>query len=403
MDPLDLLLIGLLQQYPAMPSPPMARVTPVFALDDCWPQDYSVHRINGTDITDERRLPYVFLEGEVILGASGVSGRDLDDAIVFQHSAELIVNATFTGDDHLAVGVEAGRAGDFSFVEDITFEGQLEFLSDTDDGAFELSELSYEWPLGDRTHLYISATGDNMEDFNPVVGDDALSEFGTENPIHAVMEDYGVQLTHEVIDILDLSLGYFTDEASDPEIGVFKGNYSAFAQLGFEPSDAVSLGLTYIYTNNESSLATETGSRRSQLDLDRPVIGHSYGFSATFAPSDRVAVGGWVGTTKARVLDLGDADIWNYALTVGFPDLGQEGNLLGFVFGQEPRLTGTSGFTVDDLTRDPDTSFHIEAFYRHQLSDRLSITPGLIWITAPDHNRANPDIGLFTVKTTFEF
>ena len=77
--------------------------------------------------------------------------------------------------------------------------------------------------------------------------------------------------------------------------------------------------------------------------------------------------------------------------------------MLGFVVGQEPRLTGTSGFTVEDLTRDPDTSFHIEAFYRHQLGDRLSITPGLIWITAPDHDRSNPDIGLFTVKTTFEF
>ena len=264
-----------------------------------------------SDITDTQGLPYVFLEGEVILGASGVSGRDLEDAIVFQHSAELIVNVTFTGDDHLAVGLEAGRAGDFSFVEDITFEGQLEFVSDTDDGAFELSELSYEWPLGDRTSFYISATGDDMEDFNPVVGDDALSEFGTENPIHAFMEDYGFQLTHEVIDDLDLSLGYFTDEASDPEIGLFKGNYSAFAQLGVEPSDKVSLGLTYIYTNNESSLATETGSRRSQLDLDRPVIGNSYSLSVAFAPSDRVALGGWIGTTKARVLDLGDAAIWN--------------------------------------------------------------------------------------------
>lgn len=432
MDPLDLLLIGLLQQSPVVSSPSMARVTSVFALEHCWNKDCPFQSINTAsyslmsvvdvhqydwnewasrnelddheeDVVTGRGVPYVFLEGEVILSASGVSGYDLDDGIVFQHSAELIVNTTFTGEDLLTVGLESGQAGDFSFVEEMTFEGQLEFLTDTEDGAFELSELSYELPLGDRTSLYISTTGDDMEDFNPVVGDDALSEFGTEIPIHALMEDYGVQLTHEVLDDLELSLGYFTDEASDPEIGLFKGNYSAFAQLGFEPSDAVSLGLTYIYTNNESSLATETGSTRSQLDLDRPVIGNSYGFSAAFTPSDRVAFGGWVGTTKARVLDLGDADIWNYALTLAFPDLGQEGNVLGFVFGQEPRLTGTSGFTVDDVTRDPDTSFHIEAFYRHQLSDRLSITPGLIWITAPDHDRTNPDIGLFTVKTTFEF
>lgn len=350
-----------------------------------------------------KSFPIVFLEGEVIFGVSGVSGQALGDSPVFQHSAELILNVTFEGDDLLVVGLESGQAEDFSFFEDVTFEGQLEFLSDTDEGVFELSDLSYELPLGDRTSLYISTTGDDIEDFNPVVGDDALSEFGTENPIHSLTEDYGVQVTHEVLDDLELSLGYFTDEGSDPEIGLFKGNYSAFAQLGFEPSDEVSLGLTYIYTNNESSLATETGSTRSQLDLDRPVIGNSYGVSAAYELSDRIALGGWVGATKARVLDLGDADIWNYALTLAFSDLGQEGNVLGFVFGQEPRLTNTSGFTVDDLTSDPDTSFHVEAFYRHQVNDHLSITPGVIWITAPDHDRSNPDIGVFSVRTTFEF
>lgn len=37
------------------------------------------------------------------------------------------------------------------------------------------------------------------------------------------------------------------------------------------------------------------------------------------------------------------------------------------------------------------------------LSDHLAITPGLIWITAPNHDQDNPDIFVLKVQTTFEF
>ncbi|MEO1509143.1 MAG: carbohydrate porin, partial [Cyanobacteria bacterium J06633_23] len=37
------------------------------------------------------------------------------------------------------------------------------------------------------------------------------------------------------------------------------------------------------------------------------------------------------------------------------------------------------------------------------LNEYLSITPGFIWLTAPDHNNNNDDIVLFTVRTAFEF
>ncbi|MEL7316286.1 MAG: carbohydrate porin, partial [Cyanobacteria bacterium J06559_3] len=135
----------------------------------------------------------------------------------------------------------------------------------------------------------------------------------------------------------------------------------------------------------------------------RPVVGNSYGIAGSWAPSEAFAVGGWVGYTNARVLNLGDAYVLNYALTLAFPDLGQEDNLLGIILGQEPRLIGTSGFTIDGRREDPDTSFHIEAFYSHQVNEYLSITPGIIWLTAPDHNADNADIVLFTVRTAFEF
>ncbi|MEL6232271.1 MAG: iron uptake porin [Cyanobacteria bacterium J06627_3] len=359
-----------------------------------------------TDLQEEQVSPVITLSGEAIFGVSDVAGNDINENSRFDRSIELVLEASFTGDDQLEIGIEAGSAGEFSFNDEITAEGQLSFLTDTEDN-FELSELSYEFPIGDDGSIYISTTGDDLDDFNPFLEDSligSISEFGSENPIHSLVEDVGIQINYEPIDDVEIGIGYFADSASDSSTGLFNRNNSAFLQVGYEPSDDLLLGFTYVHTNNDSSLETDTGSFRSQVDVEQPVIGNSYGLAGNWAPNDWLAVGGWVGYTNARVIDEGDAYILNYALTLAFPDLGKEDNLLGFIIGQEPKLVGTSdGFTIDDRRSDPDTSFHIEGFYTHRLNEYLSITPGFIWLTAPDHNNNNDDIVLFTVRTAFEF
>ncbi len=358
-----------------------------------------------SNLEEEQVSPVITLSGEAIFGISDVAGNDISDSSRFDRSIELILGVTFTGEDQLEIGIEAGNAGEFSFNDEITAEGQLSFLTDTDDNV-EMSELSYEFPIGDDGTVYLSTTGDDLDDFNPLLEDDltgAISEFGSENPIHSLVEDVGIQINYEPIEGLDIGIGYFADSASDASTGLFDRNNSAFIQVGYEPSDELLLGFTYVYTNNDSSLETDTGSFRSQLDLEQPVIGNSYGLAGNWSPNEWLAIGGWVGYTNARVIDEGNAYLLNYALTLAFPDLGGEDNLLGIILGQEPKLMDTSGFSIDDRQRDPDTSFHIEAFYTHQLNDYLSITPGFVWLTAPDHNNDNDDIVLFTVRTAFEF
>ncbi|NEQ51733.1 MAG: carbohydrate porin [Leptolyngbya sp. SIO3F4] len=361
------------------------------------------HRV--TNLQEEQVSPVITFSGEAIFGLSDAAGKDIKEGTRFDRSLELILSATFTGEDYLEIGFEAGNAGEFSFNDEITAEGQLSFLTDTSDNV-ELSELSYEFPIGENGTVYISSTGDDLNDFNPLLEDNltgAISEFGSENPIHSLIEDVGVQFNYELTDDLDIGVGYFTENANSSSDGLFNGNLSAFTQIGYEPSDNFLLGFTYVYTENDSNLETDTGSFRSQVDLDQPVIGNSYGVSGSWAANEGLRVGGWAGYTNARVIGEGDAYILNYALTIAFPGLGGEDNLLGIIVGQEPKLMGTSGFTIDDRRSDPDTSFHIEGFYTHQLNDYLSITPGFVWLTAPDHNNENNDIVLFTVRTAFEF
>ena len=347
--------------------------------------------------------PTAVLEGKGILGVSGLWGGNLNESAVFQ-AIELLLNVSFTGTDRLQVGIESGNGAEFSSNE-LTFEGRLSFPIETDSSHFELSELSYEFPIGDRASVYISASGSDLSDFNPFLGnssDGAISEFGTENPINHLVNDVGLQLNYNLTDELSVSLGYFSDPAAG-EAGLFAGNQSAFVQLGFEPNDRLLLGFTYIHTDSDFSLETKTGSLRSQINLERPVVGNSYGISASFTPSSQFAIGGWIGLTQATVIHLGNADVWNYALTLTFPNLGREDGLLGVVIGQEPRLASTSGFTIDQRSSDPGISLHIEVFYRYPLSDHILVTPGLIWITAPNHDPSNPDILVVTVRTTFEF
>ena len=52
---------------------------------------------------------------------------------------------------------------------------------------------------------------------------------------------------------------------------------------------------------------------------------------------------------------------------------------------------------------DPDTAYHLEAFYRWQLTDNIAITPGLFTIFNPEHNSENDSILVGTIRTTWEF
>jgi hypothetical protein len=216
-----------------------------------------------------------------------------------------------------------------------------------------------------------------------------------------------------------LSLGYLASNANEPSSknGLADGPYGALAQLTFKPSDRISVGLTYINAYNQS---LGTGSNRANFNVASPLNGgitdlvdevpfssNSYGVQASIGLSEKFVLGGWAGYTNARSLattagfpDRGTVDVWNWAVTLGLPDLGKKGNLAGIIVGMEPKVTSSS---IDGLGKDKDTSFHLEAFYQYKVSDNISITPGVIWLTAPDHNNDNKDVVIGALRTTFSF
>jgi carbohydrate-selective porin OprB len=72
--------------------------------------------------------------------------------------------------------------------------------------------------------------------------------------------------------------------------------------------------------------------------------------------------------------------------------------LLGFMAGAEPYLGNPRGVGATN-----DIPLHFEGFYKYQLTDNISITPGVIWVVNPGQNDANDDVVIGTLRTTFTF
>ena len=378
------------------------------------------------------------LIGEVVFGVAGIvagqnaDGDDLDDSTVLVDRARLEFNTSFTGEDLLFTRLATGNFAGFSTVTG-TSEGELAFTQD-ENNDIGLEVLLYAFPLTEQTEVVIGASGTAFDDFASTVnfldgdgGSAALSAFGTRNPIYYLGDGAGLGIRQQFGDRLELSLGYLAGQANDPASGsgLFNGPYSALAQLVIKPSDRFNIGLTYINSYNADD--TGTGSGRvsfARFDddffdelqipaVDVPTASNSYGVELSWQLSDRFVLGGWVGYTNTSLLstagglfDRGDLEVWNYAVTLAFPDLGKEGNLLGFVVGMEPKVTNSTINSINpdiDVNEDDDTSLHIEGFYQFQVTDNIAITPGAIWITAPEFNNDNDDIVIGTIRTTFTF
>lgn len=377
------------------------------------------------------------LNGEVIFALTGIArgddaeGRKADETTAFGSRVRLNFDTSFSGKDLLRTRLQVLNLGAFSTNNTKTAEGELRFNV----GPFgqannivALDALLYQFPLGKNTTVILEANAGAADDFvntvNPYFDGDgsygALSNFGTRNPVYYLLGGTGLALRHQFGEKLELSLGYLAGNPANPTQGngLFNGSYGGLAQLTFKPSDSMALGLTYV---NSYNLITNTGSNASNfparlgsfgLDSDStlPVSSNSYGAQASWRLNRGFAIGGWAGYTNQRILSnlatptgsvqRGDQKIWNWAVTLAFPDLLKEGNVAGILVGMEPRVASSTNRT---LPEDKDTSLHVEGFYQFKLSDNISITPGLIWLTAPDHNKNNSDLVIGVVRTTFTF
>ena len=366
------------------------------------------------------------LNGEVIFALSDIFGgedvvtpdgeeSEVDGNTVFQDRVRLNFDTSFTGEDLLRTRLEAENVQDFESLGDITREGQLGF-DGSNENDIEIDELYYQFPIGNAAEITVAGADTEVDDLvstvlNPALassGNGAVSRFGRFNPIYRIgAQGAGASFTFGPEAPISLSGGYLAGDPSDPgrDSGVGNGSYSAFGQVTFKPSERFQIAATYVNSYSEG-FNYDAGSIGSQVEVNGsdgtvPVVGNSYGVEASFGLTDNIILSGWGGYTDAIVLERGDATVWNYAGTLAIQDFGTEGSTLAFVVGQEPKLTEAD--STLGLEEDEDTGLHVEGLYKWQVTDNISVTPGVIWLTAPGHNNDNDDVVVGTVRTTFSF
>ena len=164
------------------------------------------------------------------------------------------------------------------------------------------------------------------------------------------------------------------------------------------------MGITYV--NSANNIDTGTGSNLGNdpfQGASDQVKDHSWGLETAIALGPQVTLGGRLGLMDATARDLVDtpsATLWTWSILLGFTDIGSDDSLLGVVIGQPPKLTRNA---LGRQFVDPATSLHLEMFYRWQANEFLSLTPGVIVVTNPDHDTSNSDLAVVTLRTVFRF
>jgi len=365
------------------------------------------------------------LKGEVIFALTDAFGDTVGDNnnTVFQNRIRLDLQTSFTGKDMLHTRLASGNATPFDLGNAVNSgEGTQTFnLFDTGNDIV-LDWLAYYFPVGENLKLYVAAVGGIHSDYADTVnpyfedfdgGNGALSTFATESPIYRIGGGGGAAVTFNFaksgapIIPASLTLSYLGSEAADPAngSGLFNGNYAALGQLNFNVGNRLSLAATYVHGyHGAGSVLFDAGGVTSAIvgtsqanTLASASSSNSYGIAAALKPSDKLSISGFVSYHDVTVIGANDDfEAWSYGLGIALPDLGQKGNVLGIFAGAQPYSLGRGANSND-------VPYHIEGFYKHRVNDNISITPGVIWQTAPGQSEDNDDAIIGTLRTTFTF
>ncbi len=369
----------------------------------------------------------------------------LDSKATFSDRVRLTLNSSFTGTDQLQTRLNAGNivnngsagapgAGAGTATGTGTSMTRLGYDTSGGTNSITIDKLNYAFNLSKAIRVKIDATGaelnENVNVFNPDFrssGSGSLSRYGRFSPIYRQAND-GAGITVNVTpnDKLALSGAYFAtgrdNNANDPSPGkgLFAGNNTIFGQLALKPTKAINLGLTYAhsYQNNAFNLFGSTGSAVANNPFS--IIGvtataieaNHYGVQVSLQPSAKITLGGSAGYTTASTLKASSSastETRYWATTLGIKDFLKEGNTLGLIFGQSPKISeatvsGKSVLsTLKTTGRESSNSYHAEGLYKIKLSDNILVTPGVLVIFNPENNDKNSTEYVGTLRTTFTF
>jgi BMFP domain-containing protein YqiC len=255
-------------------------------------------------------------------------------------------------------------------------------------------------------------------------GTGPLSFFAQRNPILNIgFGQAGIAFDWQFAKRASLQALYGSLNAESPgkNSGLFNGKTTAGAQLLVTPTDNFDVSLYYVNSYSpDGCISFVAGDNcltavNNNTNQRSPIQTNAVGATINWQLSPKFALGAWGGYTKSNIPGRsGNVETTNWMVFLNFPDLLKKGNVGGIYIGQPPKISNSTlpiGDNVPDIINtglgraggQPGSTLHLEAFYRYQLTDNVSITPGIIHIMEPGHTPNSDPITIGILRTTFLF
>lgn len=379
------------------------------------------------------------LNAQLILALSDtwgdrVGGNSDDSQPFLADRTRLNFETSFNGRDLLRVRLQFGNflnANNESQIALATGTGMTRLNFDTDFGNLvTIPHVRYFFPVSDSVAFVVGPTGIGYTDITdtitpPTVADDGLgipSLFGEYSPFYRRGGGGGAvnwNITKDVV----LTVGYLAGNPQFPDQknGLFNGGYNAMAQLAFYGKwGGIGAGFSQTYSpGGQVGLMGGTGSflANSPFGNNIATTGDLVNLSGFVRVTPNFNIHAWGGYMWANAENSGfsqlsngrggtdlffvgegdSANIWYAAVGLTFPDIGGKGYMPGVLVGIPPKVSNS------DVLQEQSTAYHVEAFYRLQLTDKIAITPGFWVIFNPENNSNNDTQYVGVLRTTFNF
>ncbi len=361
------------------------------------------------------------LRGETSFMIGGVdnwrsSATTRAQSTTFNYDLRLSFDTSFSGKDLLRTRL---RSGNFS-ADPFGSSGNAFKLDKAEDGdgTVFIDRLFYSFPVGNEVKLTVGALVRNTEmlSFIPSAYKSSILDFfqlagatGTYNKATGAGAGFSwKQKAKKGNPFATFDLNWVSEDGGAGEgfarsdIGAFteQGAQNILAQLGVKGQNW-GTALAYRYGSWNARLRDpNTGSGPRTLDRGQgsnsvSLAGYWQPLKSSWVPSISAGFSytSYSNPVQSATLGTGEGNgnIWSWMTGLKWDNVFMKGNSAGFALGMPLYVEGASGMMY-------------EVFYKYKVSDNISITPSLFWISNSynDRNNGSSSFG-GVIQTTFKF
>jgi hypothetical protein len=343
------------------------------------------------------------LNGEVNFVLGGVPGYESRgtkaDGTAFNYDVRLNFDTSFTGRDLLRTRLRAGNFSELPFGSSSSLF-KLDKAETTGD-TVELDRIYYQFPVGDDFTVTVGPKVRNTEmAWVPSAYRSEILDFFTTAGAPGVYNKAtgaGVGVQYESNGFV-AGLNYVAQDGDSTETGMFSsdGALNLMAQLGYR-QDNWGIGVGYRYGSEGTRPRIYNGFRGANGTLLGNQDSNSVAVNAYWRPTETgiipsVSAGYGYNAVSGRAGETDATDSQSWFVGLQWDDAFVAGNAAGVAVGQPANAEG--------LAND---ALMLEVFYKYQVTDNISITPAIFYVSNDAAQRGNSSEWGGVIKSTFKF